>query len=180
MGQNPSHASKRARLGDAKGVTQRIIVIGAGPAGLMAAGQAAAAGVETLILEKMKRPGRKLCITGRGRCNITNTGTIDEFAAHFGEAGDFLRPALSRFGNTELMQFLEQQGLALQTERGGRVFPKSGKAPDVLATLLGWVARCGVHLKYTSPVDRLVLSKGRIAGVVSRKRKYACTAAILT
>ena len=158
---------------------KKIIVIGGGPAGLMAAGQAAAAGVETLLLEKMKRPGRKLCITGKGRCNITNTADLDDFLAHFGETGDFLRHTFSQFFNRDLMAFLEQSGLNLETERGGRVFPASGKAPDVLAAFSRWIADCGAQLKYSTPVDKLLVSDGRVSGVVSRGRKYACAAAIL-
>ena len=109
----------------------RVIVIGGGPAGLMAAGQAAEAGAETLLLEKMKRIGLKLCITGKGRCNITNIAEISDFISHFGKTGSFLRQAFARFFNTDLMDFLSGLGLKMVTERGGRVFPTSGKAPDV-------------------------------------------------
>jgi predicted Rossmann fold flavoprotein len=154
-------------------------VIGSGPAGLMAAGQSAAAGATTLLLEKMKRPGRKLCITGKGRCNITNTAAIDDFLLRFGESGNFLRQTFSQFFNTDLMAFLEHNGLKVQTERGGRVFPASGKAPAVLAALLQWSLSCGVQLKRSTPVDKLLVSDGQLSGVVSGGRKYKCTAAIL-
>ena len=82
---------------------KRIIVIGGGPAGLMAAGQAAEQGAKVILLEKMKRPGRKLCISGKGRCNITNIAEKHEFIAHFGKSGCFLHQAFSRFFNTDLI-----------------------------------------------------------------------------
>lgn len=74
---------------------RKVIVVGAGAAGIMAAGQAAESGADTLLLEKMKRSGRKLCITGKGRCNITNAGEITDFIEHFGRTGNFLRQAFS-------------------------------------------------------------------------------------
>lgn len=158
---------------------ERIIVIGAGAAGLMAAGQAAAAGAEVLVLEKMKRPARKLSITGKGRCNITNTATLDDFIARFGATGEFLRPALSAFSNSDVMAFFEGCGLKLETQRGGRVFPASGEANDVVATLLRWVEQSGAYLKFSSPIDRILARAGQVTGVLSRKRKYPCSAVIL-
>ncbi|MDY6952345.1 MAG: NAD(P)/FAD-dependent oxidoreductase [Thermodesulfobacteriota bacterium] len=159
---------------------QKIIVIGGGAAGLMAAGQAAEGGTHTLVLEKMKRPGRKLCITGKGRCNITNMAAPADFISHFGRTGNFLRQAFSRFSNTDLMDFLEALGLELVTERGGRVFPASGKASDVLRVLLTWLKRCGVQIKPASVVDGLLMGNGRVTGVMSRGRKFPCDAVILT
>ena len=76
---------------------RKVIVVGGGPAGLMAAGQAAICGAETILLEKMDRPGRKLRITGKGRCNLTNIASLTEFISHFGSNGTFLRNAFSRF-----------------------------------------------------------------------------------
>ncbi|MBN2467160.1 MAG: NAD(P)/FAD-dependent oxidoreductase [Deltaproteobacteria bacterium] len=157
----------------------RIAVIGGGPAGLIAAGQAAEAGGETILLEKMNRCGRKLCITGKGRCNITNVANVADFIDHFGTKGRFLRQAFSRFFTPELMGFFEERGLALITERGGRVFPASGKASDVLHVLLKWLRQCGVGIKYSSRVDDLLTGNGRIAGVVCRGGRISCDAVIL-
>ncbi len=154
-------------------------MIGGGAAGLMAAGQAAENGAETLLLEKMKRPGRKLCITGKGRGNITNIEETAEFIAHFGKTGSFLHQAFSRFFNTDLMDFFKELGLELVTERGGRVFPAGSTASDLLSVLLQWLNQCGVKVKCTSCVDKLLTSKGRITGVVSRKKKIPCDAVIL-
>jgi len=158
---------------------RKVIVIGGGPAGLMAAGQAAEAGAETLLLEKMKRTGLKLCITGKGRCNITNIAEISEFIPHFGKTGPFLRQAFARFFNTDLMEFLNELGLELVTERGGRVFPASGKATDVQKVLLQWNKRARVQIKHSAPVDKLLIHDERITGVVSTGRKIPCDAVIL-
>jgi len=93
---------------------RKIIVVGGGAAGLMAAGQAAEEGANTLVLEKMKRPGRKLCITGKGRCNITNIAAPADFISHFGKTGNFLRQAFSRFFNTDLMVAVNDLGRSLK------------------------------------------------------------------
>jgi predicted Rossmann fold flavoprotein len=159
--------------------TRKVIVIGGGPAGLMAAGQAAEAGAETLLLEKMQRAGLKLCITGKGRCNITNIAEISDFLSHFGKTGPFLRQAFARFFNTDLMKFLDELGLELVTERGGRVFPASGKAPDVQKALLQWNKRSGVRIKHSAPVDKILIHEARLTGVVSQGRKIPCDAVIL-
>ncbi len=158
---------------------RRIVVIGGGAAGLMAAGQAAEARADTLLLEKMERPARKLCIAGKGRCNITNIAELPDFIAHFGKTGNFLRQAFWRFFTPDLMDFFKGLGLELVTERGGRVFPASGKASEVLAVLLQWLERCGVQIKLSSKVDELIISDKRIKGVVSRGREIPCDAVIL-
>jgi len=158
---------------------QRVIVIGGGPAGLMAAGQAAEAGAETLLLEKMKRPGLKLCITGKGRCNITNITELPDFISHFGKTGTFLRQAFARFFNADLMEFLGELGLELVSERGGRIFPASGKATDVQSVLLQWNKRVGVEIKNSVPVDKILIHNGHVTGVVSKDRKFPCDAVIL-
>ena len=157
----------------------KVIVIGGGPAGLMAAGQAAEAGAETLLLEKMKRTGLKLCITGKGRCNITNIAEVSDFIPHFGKTGPFLRQAFARFFNNELMAFFDALGLKLVTERGGRVFPASGKAPDVHRALLQWSKKSGVRIMHSAPVEKIVTQHRRIAGVVSQDRDMPCDAVIL-
>ena len=140
-------------------------MIGAGAAGLMAAGQAAELGAETLLLEKMKRPGRKLRITGKGRCNLTNVAPVSEFVAHFGPNGRFLRQAFSQFFTSELLAFLDELGVRTVTERGGRVFPANGQAQEVVDALVRWVGERGVTLHTRSPVERLLVEGGRVVGV---------------
>ncbi len=144
---------------------RRVIVIGGGAAGLMAAGQAAELGAETLLLEKMKRPGRKLRITGKGRCNLTNLTSLPEFMAHFGPNGRFLRQAFSRFFTSETVAFFEGLGVQTVTERGGRVFPCSNQAQDVVDRLVQWVGERGVTVRTESPVERLLVEEGRVVGV---------------
>jgi hypothetical protein len=156
-----------------------VIVIGGGAAGMMAAGQAAQTGCRTLLLEKMPLPGRKLGITGKGRCNLTNVAEIREFIDHFGSSGRFLRQAFARFFNRELMAFFENLGLQLVTERGGRVFPASGKAGDVLKVLRKWLQNAGVDTRTSARVEALVVADGRISAVVCDGREIPCRAAVL-
>ena len=155
-------------------------MVGAGAAGLMAAGQAAEAGAEVVLLERMKRPGRKICISGKGRCNITNIAELSEFISHFGKTGRFLRQPFNRFFSTELMQFFAQHDLELVKERGGRVFPASGKAPDVLKTFVYWLEGLPVSIRPESRVDSLLLEEGQLRGVVCNGNSIYGQAVILT
>ncbi len=159
---------------------KKVIVVGGGAAGLMAAGQAAQAGAQVLLLEKMKQPGRKLCITGKGRCNLTNTTELTDFLSHFGKNGRFLRQAFAHFFAPELMSFFENLGLELVIERGGRVFPASGNAPDVLKVLKKWLASFSIRTKYTSPVTGLLIEKGIIKGVCCNEEEFFGDTVILT
>lgn len=156
-----------------------IIVIGGGAAGMMAAGQAAQNGARTLLLEKMPLPGRKLGITGKGRCNLTNVAELRDFIGRFGPSGRFLRQAFARFFNTELIDFFEDLGLNLVTERGGRVFPASGQAGDVLRALRRWLQQCGVEVQTSSTVEGLVLRDSKVTGVVCNGQEILCKRAIL-
>jgi len=145
----------------------------------MAAGQAAATGADVLVLEKMGRPALKLGITGKGRCNITNIAGVTEFISHFGKNGVFLRQAFARFFNNDLMTFLADIGLELVTERGGRVFPASGRALDVVSVLLKWSKRCGARLQTSAPAERLIIKEGGVKGVVSKGEEFPCDAVVL-
>lgn len=144
-----------------------IVIIGAGAAGLMAATIAAEKQQTILLVEKMDQAGRKLRITGKGRCNLTNTSPIKEFIAHIGSDGRFMRNAFSMFFNNELMQFFEQKGVTLNIERGSRVFPQSGKALDIFLALINGIERNKniTILKNTSATE-LITSPAGIAGVV--------------
>ncbi|MCL2790497.1 MAG: NAD(P)/FAD-dependent oxidoreductase [Desulfobulbus sp.] len=157
----------------------RVVVAGAGAAGLMAAGQAALAGSQVILLEKMARPGRKLCITGKGRCNLTNVAPLPEFLGHFGPTGPFLRQAFHRFFSPDLLDFFQGLGLETVTERGGRVFPASGKAPEVLAALERWLARCGVAVRTGMALSRVTRAGDAVTGVVCGGEAMACDALIL-
>jgi hypothetical protein len=146
-------------------LTQRtIVVIGGGPAGLMAAGQAALAGASVTVLEKMSQPARKLRITGKGRCNLTNIAPIQEFIGHFGPSGVFLRQPFARFFSEDLIAFFEALGVRFVTERGGRVFPESERATEIADALLRWARASGVTLRPRAPVARLLVRDGRVRG----------------
>jgi predicted Rossmann fold flavoprotein len=143
----------------------RVIVVGAGAAGLMAAGQAAGLGAPTLLLEKMDRPGRKLLLTGKGRCNLTNADLLPDFIEHFGPNGRFLRQTFSRFFSTDLLDFFSALGVASVRERGGRYFLSSGRADLAVDALVAWAARQGAVLQARSPVESLLIEGGRVVGV---------------
>jgi predicted Rossmann fold flavoprotein len=146
-------------------IKHRVIVIGGGPAGLIAAGKAAELGAETLLFEKMDRPGLKLRITGKGRCNLTNIASLPQFIEHFRPNGRFLRQAFSHFFISELLAFFEELGIPTVIERGGRVFPASGRAQDVVDALAQWIGECGVKLRSRSAVERLNIEGKKVTGV---------------
>ena len=114
----------------------KVIVIGGGAAGLLAGIAAAQNGAQATIIEKMRRPGKKMLITGKGRCNITNNCDLQEIIKNIPGNGRFLNSALRRFTNQDIVQLLEDNGLPTKVERGGRVFPVSDKAVDVVDTLV--------------------------------------------
>lgn len=148
---------------------QRIIVIGAGAAGMLAAGRAAELSadhdVEVVLLERMRQVGRKIRISGKGRCNLTNTLSTPEFIKHFGRTGKFLRNCLAKFSSDDLIAFLNNEGLPTSVERGGRIFPSSGRAPDVAHTLQDWVVAKGVKLETGARVRGIDATDGRVTGV---------------
>lgn len=144
-----------------------VIVVGAGPAGLIAAGRAAELGGRVLILEKMRLPGRKLLITGKGRCNITNDSSIAEFIKHVYPDGRFLRNAFSKFFSDDIIQLLEKYGVESILERGGRYFPASNKSKDVLDAFLKWLNELKVELITGHKVEKLFVEHNTILGVQS-------------
>lgn len=158
---------------------QTVVIIGGGAAGLMAAGQAAIGGSRVIILEKMKRPGRKICISGKGRCNISNSAPVEEFIEHFGKNGRFLRQAFARFFAPELVTFFEENGLDVSLERGGRYFPTSGKAPDIVKVFLVWLRSLAVEIQENNPVKELIVDNNKITGIMTKRGTIGCDAVIL-
>jgi hypothetical protein len=128
-------------------MTRRVIVIGAGAGGLVAAGRAAELGAQVLLLEKTERPGKKLLISGKTRCNLTNAQDLDKFIAMYGPNGRFLHSAFHRFFRDDLLQFLARYGVETKTERGGRIFPASDDARDIVAALMRYATEQGVQLQ---------------------------------
>jgi len=155
-----------------------VIVIGAGAAGLIAAGRVAELGAHVLLLEKMERAGRKLLITGKGRCNITNDAPISEFIDHTYPNGRFLRHAFSEFFAQDIIDLLARYGVETVVERGGRIFPASNKAADVVNALLQWVSNSKVELQYNCKSEKLIVTDQKIKGVeaVCRGRNMTCHA----
>ncbi len=129
-----------------------VIVIGAGAAGLMAAGRAGELGLSVCLVEKKSRPGIKLSITGKGRCNITNSAQIHEFIAELGPNGKFLFSAFNKFFNGDLISFFEKHGVETKLERGGRYFPLSDDAHSVVNALIKYVKENNVKIKTSAEV----------------------------
>jgi len=142
-----------------------IVVVGAGAAGLMAAGRAAELGADVLLLEKTGGIGNKLRITGKGRCNLTNDCEIREFIAHFGPTGPFLRNSLARYYVSDLIQFFAAHGVPTVTERGQRVFPASNEAEDVVKALRRYCLDHGVQFRTHAPVEEIRVVEGALRGV---------------
>ncbi len=149
-----------------------VIVIGAGPAGLLATGRAAELGGKVLVLEKMKREGRKLLITGKGRCNITNDAPISEFIKHVYPNGRFLRSAFSSFFSKDIIELLKEHGVESTLERGGRYFPASNRSKDVLDALLEWVNSYKVDIRCGHRVEELIVEDNIIKGVKANGQKF--------
>ncbi len=151
--------------------TRKVCVIGGGPAGMLAAYAAAGRGHDVTLYEKNEKLGKKLYITGKGRCNITNAAPIEDFFGSVVHNGAFLYSAFYTFDNTQLIEMLESFGLAVKTERGGRVFPVSDKSSDVLKTLDKALASAGVKVKLKTTVSDILLKDGRVQGILCGKEK---------
>jgi len=158
--------------------TSDVVIIGAGAAGLVAAGFAAAQGAAVTLLEKMPQAGKKLAISGKGRGNLTNIAAIDEFIAHFGVGGNFLRQAFARFFRDELLALLAEEGVATVTERGGRIFAASGRAADVAVALRRRATRLGAKLVENCRVQAIA-HDGKFFAVTSDKDVILAKAVIL-
>ncbi len=145
----------------------------------MAAGMAAQRGSQVILLEKMGQTGRKIGISGKGRCNLTNSAGLDEFMSRFGKNGRFLRQCFQQFFSQQLIAFFESRNLAMVTERGGRVYPESGRALDVVKVLNNWLQAEQVTVKKTSPVSSILVKNCRVSGVICNGVRLACENVIL-
>ncbi|GIP60999.1 NAD(P)/FAD-dependent oxidoreductase [Paenibacillus sp. FSL W8-0186] len=142
-----------------------VIVIGGGPSGLMASIAAAEQGAAVALLDKGDKLGRKLGISGGGRCNVTNAKEIDELITYIPGGGRFLHSAFSLFSNRDIIAFFEGLGIALKEEDNGRMFPVSDKAKTVVNALIGKARSLGVELLVHHPVQEIIYAEGRVQGV---------------
>jgi len=156
-----------------------VIVVGAGPAGILAAGSAAEGDCKVLLLEKMRQEGRKLLITGKGRCNVTNNAEVGEFVKHVYPNGRFLRSAFGHFFSPDILHLLQRYGVECTCERGGRYFPASNKSADVLSALLAWVNELQVEIRCGERVEKLLIEEQSIKGVLTNGRSVRAKKVIL-
>lgn len=157
----------------------KVAIIGGGAAGLLAGIAAAQNGAQVTIFEKMRLPGKKIMITGKGRCNITNACEIPEFIKNIPGNGRFLNSALHRFTNDDIVLLLESHGLQTKVERGGRIFPVSDKAKDVVDTLVKIFTEAGGKLQLDTKVIGILAKDGQVTGVKTISGVYPAAAVIL-
>lgn len=158
---------------------KRVVVIGGGAAGLMAAVIAGREGAKVTLLEKMNYVGKKMGITGKGRCNITNACDMSEFIKNTPGNGKFLYGAYERFTNEDLLQLLHDAGLETKVERGGRVFPASDSALDVRNTFMKLMKHYGVDVHLEEPVKKILVDDDTVTGVVTDKETYHADAVVI-
>ena len=155
-----------------------VIIIGGGPAGMFAAITAARNGKKVLLLERNDRLGKKLLITGKGRCNVTNDCTEQEILQNIPRNGRFLYSAMTAFPPKSIMEFFEDAGCALKTERGNRVFPVSDKSQSVLDALKHEMRRSGVTVR-TGRASQILTENGAVCGVTADRETFSTGAVIL-
>ena len=158
---------------------KRVVVIGGGAAGLMAAVIAGREGAKVTLLEKMNYVGKKMGITGKGRCNITNACDMSNFIKNTPGNGKFLYGAYERFTNEDLLQLLHDAGLETKVERGGRVFPASDSALDVRNTFMKLMKHYGVDVHLEEPVKKLLVDDSVVTCVVTDKETYHADAVVI-
>ena len=161
-------------------MTPDLIIVGGGAAGLMAALFAGRAGARVLLLERNEKLGKKIYITGKGRCNLTNTAQPEQLMASIVRNPRFLYAPLSRLSNTDVMRLFEQElGVPLKEERGGRVFPVSDHASDISRALEAEIRRLGVSVRLNCRVKRLQIQEGRARGVLLENGEALCARAVI-
>ena len=149
----------------------RVVIIGGGPAGIIAAMKAAMEKNEVILMEKMNTCGKKLLITGKGRCNITSSLDIDEFIKYIPGNGKFLYSAFQNFNNKDIIEILKEEHVEVKTERGNRVFPVSDKSQDVLDALINRLKKLKVNIITSCPVEKILVKDNKVIGVLTKKNE---------
>ena len=160
-------------------MTKSVLVIGGGPAGMLAAIAACERGAEVTVIEKNKMLGRKLSITGKGRCNITNACGIREIIENTPHNGTFLHSALHNLSPDDVMAFFTALGVELKIERGRRVFPVSDKATDIVNALSHRVKKAGVDIRHDERIKNLLIKDGKVYGAECQDKNFLADAVIL-
>lgn len=158
---------------------KRVVIIGGGAAGLMAAVIAGREGAQVTLLEKMNYLGKKMGITGKGRCNVTNAAPMSEFIKNTPGNGKFLYGAYERFSNQDLLQLLNEAGLETKVERGGRVFPASDSALDVRNTFMKLLKSYGVDVHLEEGAQEIIVEDGKVAAVKTKNEIYPADAVLI-
>jgi len=157
----------------------RIVVVGAGAGGMLAAGRAAELGAEVTLLEKMERPGKKVLLSGNGRCNLSNTRELNQFISMFGPNGKFLYPAFHHFFRDDLLKLLGAMGVNTHAEPDGRIFPVSGKSADVVKALELYMNKNGVKLSTGARVTAIESVSASALSVIAGASAYQADAVVL-
>ena len=148
-----------------------VIIVGAGVSGLLAAISACRSGKSVVVVEKNARAARKLMITGKGRCNVTNSDDIKDFMSNIYPEPRFLYPAFKSFFSSDILAMLDEAGVEVVLERGGRYFPASGKAVDVVDALVATARKAGAKFMFSSAVTGIIVANGAVSGVKIRDER---------
>ncbi len=149
----------------------KVLIIGGGPAGMLAGIKSAEEGNSVTILEKNNNLGKKLLITGKGRCNITSSIEISEFINNIPGNGKFLYSAFDNFNNKDIINLLKQEGLEVKQERGNRIFPLTDNSIDVLNALLKKIKKLEIEIKLKAEANKIIVKENKAIGIIYNKQE---------